>query len=223
MKDCIRLYRGFLRWEHYGDPSVKELFLHLLLTADGSGRLLTGTDELCAGLSRAGMRGRRRKAVTDALAALERSGEIRRARKGGKTEITIVNYMRFQKDAEEAAENETAGKGNECPPSDGEEEMFASLRGSASWLANVCCARHMALGDVLAKVEEFRMDCLVREKRHADLGDLKNHFINWLSKNGNNRKGNGKTREERMEGYAGIIAGSLSEGHKPDEGTVLPF
>lgn len=112
-KGFIVIDRKILAWRWYKDQNVKNLFLHLLITANyknhaaGSvevqrGQRLTSLDTLVreTGLTSQNVR--------TALKKLENSGEITRKSTNRFTLITICNYDKYQR--LESAEQQTANK-----------------------------------------------------------------------------------------------------------------
>jgi hypothetical protein len=97
----IKLYRKFVDWEWYTDSATKDLFLHLLLTANhtekkwrgetiNKGELVTSISSLSVGC------GLSEQQVRTALGKLEKTGEIKRKATNKHTLIIVVNYGLYQ-------------------------------------------------------------------------------------------------------------------------------
>jgi hypothetical protein len=97
----IRIHRGLLDWEWYGDESVTVLFLHLLLTVNWKqgnfrgnivppGTVVTSLDKLADtfGWSRGKLR--------RTLAKLKQTGEATTKTANHWTAVTLVNWAKYQ-------------------------------------------------------------------------------------------------------------------------------
>ena len=90
----IKLYRSFTEWQHYGEPSVKVVFLDLLLNANHRKGWFKGVScgrgETFASIrTLAESNGLSTKAVQRALKILEDTGEIKRIKVNQKLTKTI--------------------------------------------------------------------------------------------------------------------------------------
>lgn len=101
MEGWVKIHRGMLEWEWYGDTNVVRLFFHLLLKANyedkrwqgnivGRGQLVTGRVEL------AEQTGLTEQQVRTALSKLKSTGEITIKTTNKYSIITICNYARYQ-------------------------------------------------------------------------------------------------------------------------------
>lgn len=103
MNDYIKIFRQITDWEWYTDPATKDVFLHLLITANrfpgrwrgmeiDTGQKITSVANLAAetGLSI--------KNVRTALKHLESTGEISVKATNKWTLVTIENYALYQGD-----------------------------------------------------------------------------------------------------------------------------
>lgn len=101
MEGWVKIHRGMLDWEWYGDTNVVRLFFHLLLKANyeekrwqgnivGRGQLVTGRVEL------AEQTGLTEQQVRTALSKLKSTGEITIKTTNKYSVITICNYARYQ-------------------------------------------------------------------------------------------------------------------------------
>ena len=93
----IQLSREFLNWQWYDDGTAARVFLHLLLTANFEKAQWHGItiERGQRGVSLAAISeetGIPRSTVRDALAKLEKGGEIERTIQSGITVITLKNY-----------------------------------------------------------------------------------------------------------------------------------
>jgi DNA-binding transcriptional regulator GbsR (MarR family) len=101
MQGWIKLHRKLLDWEWYSDSVVKDVFIHLLLTAnhtDGkwrgqevkAGSLITSIDNLARPL------GLSVQQVRTAIKKLQSTGEIDKVSTNRNTMIIVVNYGLYQ-------------------------------------------------------------------------------------------------------------------------------
>lgn len=99
----IKLHRKLVAWGWYQDYVVKDVFLHLLLTANfktmiwrkielAEGQLVIGTQKLADEL------GFSRQQIRTALKKLESTGEIRIESTNKYSIVTIVNWRDYQSD-----------------------------------------------------------------------------------------------------------------------------
>ena len=119
MNGYIKLYRKLTQWGWYQDSVVKDLFLHLLLTASfkdfewqgktlKAGQLITGRKRLAEELNFS------ERQIRTALDKLKSTGELTTETTNKFTIITVVNWDEYQI-CEEEATNTSA---NERPTSD---------------------------------------------------------------------------------------------------------
>lgn len=110
----IKVHRKLLEWEWYQDGVVKDVFLHLLLTANfkehqwmgqtiGRGQVVTSYKHLAEEL------GFSVKQVRTALDKLKRTCEVASESTNRYTTLTVVNWDKYQAQ-EETAAGEGAGK-----------------------------------------------------------------------------------------------------------------
>lgn len=119
MNGYIKLYRKLTQWGWYQDSVVKDLFLHLLLTASfkdfewqgktlKAGQLITGRKRLAEELNFS------ERQIRTALEKLKSTGELTTETTNKFTIITVVNWEEYQI-CEEEVTNTSA---NERPTSD---------------------------------------------------------------------------------------------------------
>ena len=98
----VKLYRSFTEWQHYGEPSVKVVFLDLLLNANHKKGWFKGVScgrgETFASIrTLAESNGLSTKTVQRALNILEDTGEIKRIKVSQKlTKTIILKYSQYQ-------------------------------------------------------------------------------------------------------------------------------
>ena len=111
----IKLHRKMLDWGWYSDPATKDVFLHLLLTANFRPNTYMGY-ELLPGQTIIGRKklatelGLSEKQVRTALDKLEKTGEISRRRTNKFTLVTVENWTIYQGD-EDCDGQQTASEG----------------------------------------------------------------------------------------------------------------
>lgn len=115
----IKLYRKLIQWGWYQDSVVKDLFLHLLLTASfkdfewmgetcKAGQLITGRKRLAEELNFS------ERQIRTALEKLKSTGEVTTKTTNKYTIITVVNWEDYQS----GEEIPTKFSANERPTSD---------------------------------------------------------------------------------------------------------
>ncbi|MCM1364638.1 MAG: hypothetical protein NC122_04980 [Faecalibacterium sp.] len=118
----IKLHRKLVAWGWYQDYVVKDVFLHLLLTANykdtswrdvtlKEGQVVTGTKKLADDL------GFSRQQVRTALDKLKSTKEITIKATNKYSIITIVNWEDYQSSEEKATNTSTKSATNEQPTS----------------------------------------------------------------------------------------------------------
>jgi hypothetical protein len=120
----IKIHRRLLNWGWYSDSVVKDVFLHLILTANfreqewmgrtiGAGQVVTSYAHLAADL------GFTVKQVRTALDKLKKTGEVASQSTNRYTIITLVNWEKYQvcddtedkpEGKQEASKGQTEGK-----------------------------------------------------------------------------------------------------------------
>ncbi len=115
----IKLYRKLIKWGWYQDSVVKDLFLHLLLTASfkdfewmgrklKAGQLITGRKRLSEELNFS------ERQIRTAIEKLKSTGEVTCETTNKYTIITVVNWEDYQSNEEIPTKSVT----NERPTSD---------------------------------------------------------------------------------------------------------
>lgn len=103
MKGYIKIYRKFRDWEWYSEPVVKDVFLHLLITASWEDSRYKG-HEIKAGqtiITVSGLAselGVSTRQVRTAIEKLESTGEITRKTTNRFTVVTVENWSLYQAD-----------------------------------------------------------------------------------------------------------------------------
>jgi hypothetical protein len=59
---------------------------------------------------------------------------------------------------------------------------ISELRKDRQWNEPVCMRYSITAAELTAYLEDFRLVCRTRDKRHTSLSDAKQHFCNWLDK-----------------------------------------
>lgn len=101
MDGWIKLYRKLVDWEWYSDSDTKDVFIHLLLTANHTdskwrgqevkkGSVITSLESLASPLGISIQR------VRTALNHLQKTGEIEKISTNKNTKIIVVNYSLYQ-------------------------------------------------------------------------------------------------------------------------------
>ena len=103
MKGYIKIHRKFRDWEWYSEPVVKDVFLHLLITASWEDSRYKG-HEIKAGqtiITVSGLAselGVSTRQVRTAIEKLESTGEITRKTTNRFTVVTVENWSLYQAD-----------------------------------------------------------------------------------------------------------------------------
>lgn len=103
MKGYIKIHRKFRDWEWYSEPVVKDVFLHLLITANWEDSRYKG-HEIKAGqtiITVSGLAselGVSTRQVRTAIEKLESTGEITRKTTNRFTVVTVENWSLYQAD-----------------------------------------------------------------------------------------------------------------------------
>lgn len=97
----VRLYRKLRQWGWYRDSVVKDVFLHLLITANFKdmpwmGRTIQAGQVVTSSISLANELGFTRQQVRRALSMLQSTGEIRSEATNRYTVITVVKWFEYQ-------------------------------------------------------------------------------------------------------------------------------
>ena len=114
----VKIHRQLVSWGWYQDHVVKDLFLHLILTANfreqewmgrtiGPGQVVTSYAHLARDL------GFSVKQIRTALEKLKRTGEVASEATNRYTVVTIVNWEKYQLTEEAAASEEASKEANE--------------------------------------------------------------------------------------------------------------
>lgn len=117
----IKIDRKMVKWEHYKDGNVLRVFLDLMFAARtietkkngktvAAGTVLTTINEI---KERTGIKSSH--TIIDALATLEKSGEITRERSGNETIVTINQFLTYQGSAKNAHPKEEGSAKNAQP------------------------------------------------------------------------------------------------------------
>lgn len=99
----IKLHRSMLDWQWYRNPATKNVFIHLMLTANWNnepeliGRYEVGKGQVIitySGLVRA--LGMTRKQARDAIGHLKGTGEVTVENVGNALLVTVLNFEKYQ-------------------------------------------------------------------------------------------------------------------------------
>ncbi|MCM1330431.1 MAG: hypothetical protein NC253_13435 [Ruminococcus sp.] len=101
MDGWIKLHRKFLDWQWYGNPTVKSVFLHLLLSANIENKMWQGIEikrgQVVASLEKiSSATGLTVRQVRTALKQLETTQSLTRKAYSKYTVFTILNYDEYQ-------------------------------------------------------------------------------------------------------------------------------
>lgn len=114
MKGYIKIHRKFRDWEWYSEPVVKDVFLHLLITASWEDSRYKG-HEIKAGqtiITVSGLAselGVSTRQVRTAIEKLESTGEITRKTTNRFTVVTVENWSLYQADYDDDDKQMTNG------------------------------------------------------------------------------------------------------------------
>ena len=215
----IKLHRKITEWEWYKSPSVRCIFIHLLLTAntkDGRykghvikrGQRLTSVNILARenGLSTA--------TVKRSLKKLEETGEIKKEHFMNGSLITVIRFGEYQ-DIEYLTQPMTQPmthnlrikeyKNTRIPPppppareGNSEKRFYEALKGSVEMM-NVMRDEYGITPDKYwGLLASFDRECTAKSKKHTSMDDYKRHFYDWTrrhieinGKNEDKNKGKG--------------------------------
>ncbi|MCI7654416.1 MAG: hypothetical protein MSS51_09105 [Bacteroidales bacterium] len=215
----IKLHRKITEWEWYKSPSVRCIFMHLLLTAntkDGRykghvikrGQRLTSVNILARenGLSAA--------TVKRTLKRLEETGEIKKEHFMNGSLITVIRFGEYQ-DIEYLTQPMTQPmthnlrikeyKNTRIPPppppareENSEKRFYEALKGSVEMMNVMRDEYGMTPDKYWGLLASFDRECTAKSKRHTSTEDYKRHFYDWTrrhieinGKDGDKNKGKG--------------------------------
>lgn len=160
----IRLYRKLMRWGWYQDCVVKDLFLHLLLTASfkdfewmgrqlEAGQLITGRKKLAEELNFS------ERQIRTALEKLKSTGEVTTETTNKYTIVTVVNWKDYQSNEEKPTKSLT----NERPTSDQQKTNERPHRKNVKNVKNVNNSNSSAgapplLSEILSFISKNRLN-----------------------------------------------------------------
>ena len=58
--------------------------------------------------------------------------------------------------------------------------FFDEMAANESWREVVCMKYHIGQDELGKRIEDFRQDCIIRNKQHDSLREVQEHFANWL-------------------------------------------
>ena len=118
---------------------------------------------------------------------------------------TPLSYKEKEKEREEALKKEyTRTRDSEIEEINTDtselDGYLKRMRGSAVWLESVAMKERTSAEEVLARLDEFRLECLAAGKlHHNDMREVQYHFTNWLRV----KRQKEKEYEERKKTAAG--------------------
>ena len=228
----IKLHRKITEWEWYKSPSVRCIFIHLLLTANTKdkrykgyvikrGQVLTSANRL-AQENGVGLNTAKRS-----LKKLEETGEIKKEHLMNGSLITIFRYEQYQ-DIEYLGQpmGQPMGhnirikeyKNTRIPPppppareGNSEKRFYEALKGSVEMMNVMRDEYGMTPDKYWGLLASFDRECTAKSKKHTSMDDYKRHFYDWTrrhieinGKNEDKNKGKGK-------GYGNSKPGSGQE------------
>ena len=215
----IKLHRKITEWEWYKSPSVRCIFIHLLLTANTKdkrykghvikrGQVLTSASRL-AQENGVGLNTAKRS-----LKKLEETGEIKKEHLMNGSLITIFRYEQYQ-DIEYLGQpmGQPMGhnirikeyKNTRIPPppppareENSEKRFYEALKGSVEMMNVMRDEYGMTPDKYWRLLASFDRECTAKGKQHTSMDDYKRHFYDWTrrhieinGKNGDKNKGKG--------------------------------
>ena len=195
MKGYIKIHRKFRDWEWYSEPVVKDVFLHLLITASWEDNRYKG-HEIKAGqtiitvsglASELGVSARQ---VRTAIEKLESTGEITRKTTNRFTVVTVENWSLYQADYDDdgkqmANKSQTDGKqmANKSQ-TDGKRTLYKEYKKTRIQENNNSARTRVSHGDGVSKfvkptLQEVKAYCMER-KNDVD----PERFIDFYESNG---------------------------------------
>lgn len=228
----IKLHRKITEWEWYKSPSVRCIFIHLLLTANTKdkrykgyvikrGQVLTSANRL-AQENGVGLNTAKRS-----LKKLEETGEIKKEHLMNGSLITIFRYEQYQ-DIEYLGQpmGQPTGqpmghnirikeyKNTRIPPppppareGNSEKRFYEALKGSVEMMNVMRDEYGMTPDKYWGLLASFDRECTAKSKKHTSMDDYKRHFYDWTRRH---IEINGKNEDKNKgKGYG---------NSKPDSG-----
>ena len=190
----IKLYRKITEWEWYKSPSVRCVFLHLLLTANTKdkrykGRVIKRGQTLTSASKLAQENGLGLNTVKRSLKKLEDTCEIKKEHFMNGSLITVVRYEQYQ-DIEYLGQpmGQPMGhnirikeyKNTRIPPppppareGDQEKVFFDGLKGSTEMMKAVNEEFGVTTDKYWSLLASFGRECTAKGKKHTSLTDYK--------------------------------------------------
>lgn len=208
----VRLYRSFLAWEWYTDSNTKDLFLHLILTANWEPKKWRGitVERGQRVYSRASLAREMRlseRSVRTSLNHLISTGEVTNQTTPQYSIITIKNYDLYQ----QAANETTSDRPATDQPSTSDRPQLKKDKESKNDKKAIkresIAFSHPSLDDVIAYCEE--RESPVDPKKFFDYFNAGG----WVDSRGNHVK-NWKQKLITWEGHSGAKSKEHTESHK---------
>ena len=226
----IKLHRKITEWEWYKSPSVRCIFIHLLLTANTKdkrykgyvikrGQVLTSANRL-AQENGVGLNTAKRS-----LKKLEETGEIKKEHLMNGSLITIFRYEQYQ-DIEYLGQpmGQPMGhnirikeyKNTRIPPppppareGNSEKRFYEALKGSVEMMNVMRDGYGMTPDKYWGLLASFDRECTAKSKKHTSMDDYKRHFYDWTRRH---IEINGKNEDKNKgKGYGNSKPGSGQE------------
>lgn len=233
----IKLHRKLVAWGWYQDYVVKDVFLHLLLTANfkdtswrditlKEGQLVTGTKKLAEDL------GFSRQQVRTALDKLKSTNEITIKSTNKYSIITVVNWGDYQSSEESLTNTSTKSATNEQPthPVNKLLTSLINLQNSTNKSTSKEELESLINRDIEKIIKEVSTSTLTNEQPTSNqqiTNEQPQRKNNKNNKNKRNKKEINKEKSSAASPEPPLRAVGLSEGQldlhkfKPD-GTPLP-
>lgn len=195
MKGYIKIHRKFRDWEWYSEPVVKDVFLHLLITASWEDSRYKG-HEIKAGqtiITVSGLAselGVSTRQVRTAIEKLESTGEITRKTTNRFTVVTVENWSLYQADYDDDGKqmtNKRQTKGKQMTnrwQTDDKRTLYKEYKKTRIQENNNSARTRVSHGDGVSKftkptLQEVKAYCIER-KNDVD----PERFIDFYESNG---------------------------------------
>ena len=233
----IKLHRKITEWEWYKSPSVRCIFIHLLLTANTKdkrykGHVIKRGQSLTSANILAEENGMCQRTVVNVLKKLQSTGEIRKERFLNGSLITVLRFDLYQNidystqgyainaqpNAQPNAHNIRIKeyKNTRIPPppppareGNSEKRFYEALKGSVEMMNVMRDEYGMTPDKYWGLLASFDRECTAKSKKHTSMDDYKRHFYDWTRRH---IEINGKNEDKNKgKGYGNSKPGSGQE------------